>query len=97
MAYIGYQQVSCPTALVQTSSALTIPARATSAEIQAQDDGDINYTMDGATQPGSSRGMILKAGAAPKEVLISDLRNIRFVKDDAATYLNVHYISGRDV
>lgn len=96
MAYISYEQIAV-LGVVLTVSALTIPANATSAEIQAQDDGDVNYTLDGTSNPGASSGMILQAGNTPKEILIDDLRNIRFVKSAANTFLNVHYFAGRSV
>ena len=96
MAFIGYDQVLCDGPAVQDVTALTVPARATGAEIQAQSDGDVNYTLDG-TSPGASKGMILNSNNAPKEILIEDLNNIQFVKSDADTHLNVHYFAGRDV
>lgn len=97
MAYLSYEQIDCSSPAVQDADALTIPASATHAELQAQAEGDINYTMDGTTQPGASSGMVLRSTDSPKTFLIEDLRNIRFVKSGAATKLNVHYFGGRDI
>ena len=95
--YLSYEQVDAAT--VKTVSALTIPAEATHAELQASG-GDISYTMDGETDnPGSGRGMIMHSDADPKLFLIEDVRNIRFVRGNgvADANLNIHYVGGRSI
>jgi len=95
MVHIGYEQIEVTNA-VQTANALTIPANATHCRLQAQD-GNVNYTMDGVSDPSASAGMILHAGLKPEEFEITDLRNIRFTKDAGAPKLNISYLAGRDV
>ena len=96
--YLGYQQIALTGApVVKTAALLTIPGSASGAMLQANSSGDINYTMDDATQPGSSTGMVLKADASPEEFLIEDVARIRFVQSGADTALNVHFFGGRDI
>lgn len=92
MLCIGYEQIDCNDSVVQAAAdVLTIPEGAVFAEIQAQREGDINYTMDGTTSPGSSRGMILRSTGSPILILIENLKNMQFVKNDEVTKLNVQY------
>lgn len=93
MPYILYEQVLLDDATVRTVADLD-PPEATHAELQAQSDGDINYTMDGLTDPNASIGMVLRATDPPKTFLIDDVRRIRFLKSAADTHLNVHYFTG---
>ncbi len=97
MAYVLYEQVECSDVVVRTVADLNVPGAATHAELQAQGDGDINYTMDGVTVPNPSIGMVLRATAPPKLFLIEDVNNIRFVRSAAGTHLNVHYSGGRNI
>lgn len=84
-------------AAVKTESALTIPANATGAEVQA-DSQNVRYTMDNATDPTSTLGMIFVAAADPKVFTIDDIRRIRFVRAGGSDgRLNFHFFSGRDV
>jgi len=94
--FLSYQQADCTLPAVQTASAFDIPKNASGVMLQAQGNGDVNYTMDG-TQPGASSGMILQAGLAPEEFLIEDFLRIRFVKSDDVTKLNAHFFGGRDI
>lgn len=94
MAFVGYEQVVV-TSAIQTVSALTVPANATHAELQAETN-HIRYRMDGGV-PGSSSGMLLVAGSDPRVFLIEEVRNIQFVKDAGSPKLNVHYWAGRNV
>lgn len=94
--FIGYERITV-SAAVLTASNLTIPARAQWAELQAETN-DVRYTMDGSTDPTTTSGMVLPAGAAPKLFLIEDVRRIRFIRSGASdSVLNVHYGTGRDV
>ena len=94
--YLNYEQVAA-TAAVQTAAALTVPGNATHAEIQACTN-DVRYTMDNATDPTQTLGMVLLTGWHPKLFLIEDLLRIRFTRGAAADgNLNVHYVAGRDV
>jgi len=94
--YISYEQVVA-NPVVKMGAALTIPANATQAELQASVAG-IAYTMDNATNPTETSGMILLVTDAPKLFLIEDLLRIRFIRFGVANAnLNIHYIAGRDV
>ena len=91
MPCLGYEQIHCLDPTVQDASDLTIPSGTYHAELQATIDGDINYTLDGSTVPGASSGMVFPANGIPKQVNITDLKNIKFVKSGAGTHLNIHY------
>lgn len=92
--YFGFTQVASSGAVKTATDLGTIPARATHAELQA-DTQDIRYTMDGATDPTSSSGMLLVTTHEPKTFLIEDVRNIRFTQGaGGAGKLNVHYFGG---
>lgn len=94
--YIGFQQVASG-ASVKTVSDLTVPAKATHVEIQA-DTQAVRYTMDNSTDPTSSVGMLFLTTEGPKSFLIDDLRRIRFIQGGGgAGNLNFHYFAGRDV
>ena len=97
--YIGFEQEDVSNA-VKTSADLNIPPKATHAELQAGAN-PIAYTMDNATNPTTSLGMILPAASTanpPRLVLIEDLKRIRFIRFGANdTTLNIHYIAGRDI
>ena len=96
MAFLLYEQESA-TATAKTVSDLSIPARATDAQLQA-DTQDIRYTMDDATTPTLTSGNVLKAGLAPETFLVEDVKNIRFVRGAGSNgVLNVHWFGGRDV
>ena len=82
---------------VKTVSTLTVPAKATAVEIQA-DTQAVRYTMDDATDPTSSAGMLFLTTEGPKFFLIEDLRRIRFTQGSGgAGGLNFHYLSARDI
>lgn len=89
--YIHFQQVDCMVA-VQTVSAFSVPAEATHVELQAQDTADVNYTMDNATNPGASRGMILRSTDPPKLFAIADFNRIKFCAEAGTTSLKAHFI-----
>lgn len=94
--YLSHEQVSA-TASVKTASALTIPAKATHAELQA-DTSDIRYTMDNTTDPTVSSGMVLLTTEDPALFLIEDVYRIRFIRGSGTNgNLNIHYIAGRDI
>lgn len=96
--FLSYQRIDA-TATVKTASDLTIPAKATHAELQAAG-GDVLYTMDNATDPSTTlpRGMILQDGERPETFLIEDVKRIRFVGAAASgSALNIHYFAGRDI
>lgn len=89
--YLSYQRVAT-SATVMDIDQLTVPAEATHAELQADTEA-VRYTLDGETDPGNNRGMILPAGGEPKLFPVEDLQNIRFCGDaDVGGALNVHYI-----
>jgi len=95
--HLSYEQITA-TGAVKTADNLTIPPKATHAEIQADPgSSSIKYTMDDSTDPTTSSGMSLVAGLAPMLVLIEDLRRIRFINDGSAANLDIHYLGGRDI
>ena len=94
--YLSFQRVASD-ATAKTQSAFTIPAKATAVELQA-DTQAIRYTMDNATDPTSSSGMLFLTTEEPKFFLIDDFRRIRFTQGaGGAGGLNVHYLSARDI
>jgi hypothetical protein len=96
MAYLSYEQVAVSNAVKDVDD-LTVPAEATHAELQA-DTNAIRYTMDGATAPTTSSGMLLLTTSDPKLFLIEDIKNIKVIRNGASDgNLNVHYCAGRDV
>lgn len=94
--FLRYAQAAVTTAGVQTSASLNLPGKATGAELQAEG-GDIRYTMDDATQPTTTVGMLLLAGEAPVHFLIEDVKRMRFTAVGPAATLHVHYYAGRDI
>lgn len=97
MIHIGYEQFDLAAAGTYSASAvLTIPGKATHCQIQSQD-GDVNYTMDGTTEPSASAGMVLHGGLAPETFQISDLKRMKFAKSGGNPKLNVTYLAGRDI
>lgn len=94
--YLSFQQVTAD-GTVKTSSALTVPAKATHAELQASSQ-DVRYTMDGTTAPSSSSGMVFSTSHEPKQFLIEDVRNLKFTRGSGSDgQLGIHYFAGRDV
>lgn len=89
--YLHYQQVDC-TLVVQTASSFSVPAEATHVELQAIDTADVNYTMDNTTDPGASRGMILRATDPPKLFEIADFKRIKFCAEAGTASLHAHFI-----
>lgn len=95
MNCLGYEQIDLNTPAVKSVSDLTIPDGTTVAQIQAQDEGDINYVLDGST-PGGSRGMILQAGGSYVEVTRAWLQGFKFCQSAGDTKLNIQYF-GRTI
>jgi len=94
--YVGYEQVAA-TAAVKTVAALTVPANATHAELQARTAG-VSFTMDNTTNPTANTGIVLLITEPPKLFLIEDILRIRFLRQAAVdAALDIHYIAGRDV
>jgi len=94
--YLSFEQVVA-TDEVKSILHLTIPARATHAELQASAQ-NVSYTMDNATNPTQTVGMFFLTTAEPKLFLIEDVRRIRFVRGAGSNgALNLHYLAGRDV
>jgi len=96
MAYLSYEQIAVSNAVLDEDD-LTIPAKATLAELQS-DTSHVRYTMDGTTDPTTTSGMLLLTTSDPKLFLIGDVYNIRFIRNGAVDgKLNIHYIAGRNV
>ncbi len=95
--YLNFEQIAT-TATVKTVDDLTIPARATHAELQASGQ-NASYMCDvGSPNPTQTRGMFLLTTSDPKLFLIEDIRRLRFVRAAGSDgMLNVHYLGGRDV
>ena len=94
MAFLSYEQVVVD-GTVKDIDDLTIPATANGAMLQAEQAGDVNYTMDGSTSPSATLGMALVVGNDPEQFLVEDIRNIKFTQSSVATLLNIHYFGGR--
>lgn len=93
--YLSFQRVAS-SGSVKAVADLTVPAKATQAEIQA-DTQPIRYTMDG-TDPASGSGMLFLTTADPKLFNIEDVKKIKFIQGaGGAGGLNVHYLAGRDI
>ena len=93
--YLSYQRVASG-ASAKTVSDLTVPAKATHAELQA-DTQNVRYTMDG-TVPTSTSGMLFLTTEPPKTFLIEDVKRIKFIQVAVgAGALNIHYFAGRDI
>lgn len=91
MAFKKFEQVAI-SSVVKTSADLTIPATATRAHLQASSAGSIRYTMDGATVPSTTSGMLLRSTSDPLDFLIEDVKNIKFVRDGSTdSSLLIHY------
>ena len=88
MAFLDYEQVVAD-GTIKDNTALTIPALANWAMIQA-DTENIRYTLDGTTHPVSGKRLIV--GLIPEMVLIQDLKLIRFYREGGSNgNLNIHY------
>ena len=94
--YLSFQQVGADNS-VKTAAALTVPTRATQAELQCTGAEPVRYTMDGSN-PTASSGMIMRITDPPKPFLIEDVKRIRFIRGGGAdTTLGLHYFAGRDI
>lgn len=92
-SYQMYDQLAVSNTVLDVDNIL-IPDSATHAELQA-DTQPIRYTMDGATDPSQTSGLILRTDKAPKKFTIGDLRRMRFVRGAASdAALNLHFING---
>lgn len=97
MSFLLFEQVEISDTVLTGSVGLSPPANATHAEIQA-DTQDIRYTMDGATDPTQTFGMILNTGDIPKFFALEEIKLGRFVRGAGSdAKLNLHYFAGRDV
>lgn len=79
---------------VKTASVLNIPNNCDRVLIQCgHATVHMRYTMDGTTNPTTAHGMILRTTDPPLEVLVADLRNIRFCRDggSGASEISIHY------
>ena len=93
--YLSFQRVASSSS-VKTVTDLTVPAKATHAEIQA-DTQAVRYTMDG-TNPASGSGMLFLTTSDPKQFLIEDVRKLKFIQGaGGAGAVNIHYFAGRDI
>lgn len=79
----GFQNIS-----VTTAQALTVPSGATHALMTVDTgSGNIRFREDG-TNPTTSIGLLVQAGAA---VELTNLSNIRIISTSATTVVNVSY------
>ena len=96
MPFLSYEQVAA-TVAIKTVVALSIPNNTTKVELQANGN-PVNYTMDNATDPTQTVGMVLTLYTKPETFLVQDVKRIRFVRGAATNgTLNLHYFTGRDV
>jgi len=92
--FVGFQQVAA-TSAVKTVTSLTIPKNAIRAQLQA-DTQVVRYTLDGTT-PSQTSGMLLLTTSEPKEFLIEDIKNIKFIRGTTSDgNLNIHYYGVHD-
>lgn len=92
MAFIGFENMTV-TAAVKSVQAFTPPVTGilTSVALQAQTQ-NVRYTMDDATDPTVSTGMLLLTGQPPESFSVEDFQRIRFIRDGGANAdLAVHY------
>lgn len=94
--YVGFKSVASTSSVKTVTDLATVPAKATSVELQAVTN-PISYTMDDATDPSGTAGMMLLTTSPPKEFSIDDLRRIRFIRVSGDGVLNCHYIAGRNI
>lgn len=94
--YVGFKSVASTSAVKTVADLATVPVKATSVELQAVTN-HVAYTMDDATDPTATAGMLLLTTSPPKEFSIDDLRRIRFIRVTGDGVLNCHYIAGRDI
>ncbi len=88
--FLSFQRIAVND-VVKTAAALTVPAAARGAMLQA-DTNSVRYTMDDDTDPTVGSGMLLLTTSAPEHFLIEDVKRIRFVQGPGgAGGLNVHY------
>jgi len=92
--YLSFEQIAAAT--VKTAADLTIPAEATHAEVCASAN-DIMYTMDNATNPTTTMGMILSVFSGIDTFNIEDIKRIRFIQAASGAKLNIHYFAGRNI
>jgi hypothetical protein len=93
--YLSFQRVASSSS-VKTVEDLTVPAKATYAEIQA-DTQAVRYTMDG-TNPTDGSGMLFLTTSDPKQFLIEDVKKLKFIQGTGgAGAINIHYFAGRDI
>jgi len=92
--FIGFEEVVVDFTVVAGSS-LTIPAKATHADLTAS--SDMVYTCDG-TNPSVTKGMTQLSYFKRKRFEIQDLKNIKMIKAGvAAARVGIHYVAGRDI
>ena len=97
--FIGFEQIAVSTSVLKFSDLVNaVKSQATYVELQA-DTHHVRFTMDGATDPTTSAGMLLLITEPPRQFLGEDLKNIRFIRDGAADCkLNIHYgVVGRQI
>jgi len=95
--YLGYQRIAITDLVQLGSAAFTLPVGVNMAELQSETSA-VRYTMDNATNPSTSQGMLLRLTDEPKLFLIENLLRMRFCRDGGANaVLNVHYSGGRSV
>lgn len=85
---MGYQQIVAAT--LADATALTVPAGATCALIQAEG-SNLRWRDDG-TSPTTSVGMVLVVGVT--EPFHGDINTVEFIGDGATGILNVTYYAG---
>lgn len=84
---LGYQQITAAT--LATAAALSVPATATYAIIEAEA-ADIRWRDDG-TNPTPTVGMLLYAGIPVPIPFSGDLATVKFIRTQTTSVLNVSY------
>ncbi len=94
--FLDFEEVAA-TGTEKTVSNLMIPGNASHAELQSGTQA-VRYTMDNATTPTQTVGMVMAVADPPKAFLVEDLLRIKFVRGAGSDgILRLHYFGGRDV
>ena len=94
--YLAFTQTTISDTIVLGSTLAASYLESTFVEFQAGGQ-NVRYTMDAATDPTQSKGMLLIAGCELKLFQMEDFTRARFIRGAGSdATLNAHFIAGRD-